>query len=137
MTEGATEIPVPPHTQRVEYQQTGYSTARIAVAGHDLTGIVSRFTLDHDPNDRSNPAPKVFLELKQSCELPEIISDASVYVRETVHEDELTATLRFLEPIDPAEFEKACLAALELGGPTTFGEAALFVLRGYAGGAEQ
>lgn len=137
MTQPQDEIPTPERAQRVEYRQTGFSTASISVAGQDVTNVVSRFTVDHNPNDRANPAPKVFLELKSSCELPELIVDASVYIRETVHEDELTATLRFLEPIDPTEFEKACLAAMEMGGPSTFGEAALFVLRGYAGGSSE
>lgn len=114
---------------RVKYEPSGMRAA-VEVGGIDMTKDISRLTIDHRVAD----APLVFLELKKGIELDPVLVDAVVHIREVVEEDPADAALRFLEPLDPQEFERACLAAMELGGPSTFGEAALFVLKGYAGG---
>lgn len=116
-------------TLGIKYEPNGV-TATLEVEGVDMTSLVRRITIDHVARE----APLVFLELKKGVELDPVIAEAVVHIREVVQEDPADATLRFLEPLDPGEFEKAILAAMELGGPQTFGEAALLVLRGYAGG---
>lgn len=116
----------------VRYTNDG-ARGTVEVAGHDISKTVSRFTFDHNTKG-DLPFPQVFLELRQGVALEPIVAEAVVFVRETVLEDPADAMLRFIEPLDPSEFEKACLAAMDMGGPSTFGEAALHVLRGYAGG---
>jgi len=110
--------------------EAGGVRAKVEVDGFDLTGGVSRLTIDH----RAGDAPLVFLELKRGAVLDPVLVDAVVHIREVVEEDPADAMLRFLEPLDPAEFETACLKVLELGGAQTFGQAAIDVLKGYADG---
>lgn len=100
-------------------------TAVVTVAGQEIQGFLRRVTIDHGPA----AFPKVFLELRSGVELDAIECKAVVSVVKEVLEDPLEAVQRFLEPLDPGEFEKACLAAMEMGGPATFGEAALYVLK--------
>lgn len=102
----------------------------LEINGVDISKEVSRISVDH----RAGDFPRVFLELKPGGTLDPVVADASVFIREVVQEDPADAMLRFIEPLDPSEFEKACLASMEMGGPATFGEAALAVLRSYARG---
>jgi|GEM_PF-3156206 len=113
----------------VRYAPNG-GKAQLEVDGKDLSEHVGRVTIDH----HGGSLAQVYLELSPKADLDEVLVEGMVHVKETVHEDPADATLRFLDPIDPAEFEKAVLSAMELGGPQTFGAAALHVLRGYAGG---
>lgn len=118
-----------PDPVSVKYEPQGVK-ARVEVEGQDLSDLVSRVSIDHAAGD----APVVYLQLKPGTDVSAIDVEAFVHVKEVVQEDPADATLRFLEPIDAGEFERACLQAMELGGPATFGEAALAVLRGYARG---
>lgn len=113
----------------VRYRPSGVR-AELEVGGRDLSGLASRVSIDHPAGE----APRVFLELKRGVDVDEVLVEGMVHVKETVHEDPADACLRFLEPIDAGELERCALAAMELGGASTFGEAALRVLRGWARG---
>ena len=115
----------------VRYAPSGIR-ATLEVGGKDVTNYVTRMTIDHS----ALALPKVYLELSPKAELDEVLTEAMVHIREVVQEDPADAMLRFIEPLDPGEFERACLELMELGGPQTFGAAALAVLRAYAGGVE-
>lgn len=113
------------------YQQgTNPTDAKLTLAGQPVENLVSRVSVDHV----AGGLPTVFLELRPGIGPGQLGGIGHIVVRETIEEDPADAMLRFLEPIDPGELEKACLAAMELGGPETFGEAALSVLRGWARG---
>lgn len=114
----------------VRYSPAGVVQAVLEVDGKDLSAVVSRVSIDH----AAGSAPSVYLELKKGVPVEDVLLKGMVHVKETVHEDPADACLRFLEPIDPGELERSAMAALELGGPTTFGEAVLAVLRGWARG---
>lgn len=113
-----------PETATVRYTLAG-ATAGVEVDGQDISKLLSRFTIDH----HAGALPHVFLELQKTVAVDEIECQAVVHVIREVPADEIAAVRRWLEPIDADEFEKAVLAAMELGGPQTFGAAALEVLR--------
>ena len=80
----------------VRYEQgAAPTTAKVEIAGHDLTKILTRISFDHS----GNQLPKVYLELKPTMKLPEVLVDAVVYLRETILEDPADAMLRFIEPL--------------------------------------
>jgi hypothetical protein len=119
-----------PEPKTVRYEPAGLTTPCVWVGDQEMTPHISRFSVDHEEGQ----LPRLYLELKPGTMPEQLGFTGYVHVRETVHEDAADAALRFLEPIDAAEFERACMQAMELGGPATFGQAALEVLRGYASG---
>lgn len=113
----------------IRYAPSG-ELGELEVDGHDLSRLVSRVSIDHAAGE----FPRVYLELKKGTPVEEVALEGVVHVKETVLQDPAEACLAFLEPIDPGELERACLAAMELGGAQSFGDAALAVLRGWARG---
>lgn len=114
-----------PNTAVVRYTPQG-ARAQIEIDGQNISNIVQRFTIDH----RGGQVPEVFLELRPDAS-DVIECEAVVHVVRTEPADELAAVADWLEPLDAEQFEIAVLAAMELGGPQTFGAAALEVLKGW------
>jgi hypothetical protein len=104
-------------------------TARIVLDGVDVSTAVRAYSITQNALER----PVVTLALTTQTDVEEFSAENAL-IRVEVPEDEASATLRFLEPLDAGEFEIAVLNSMEMGGPQTFGEAALEVLRSYARG---
>jgi hypothetical protein len=125
-----TTVEEPAKVLPVRYVQESAIQGRVEVAGHDVSAQVSRVSIDH----RAGQLPQVFLELRPGLDAGAIEVEGVVHVTREVRQDPMDAALAFLEPVDPAELERCALAAMEMGGPQTFGQAALEVLRGWARG---
>lgn len=104
-------------------------TARVVLDGEDISTAVYAYSITQAASER----PVVTLAMTSSIDVEEFVAQGAL-VRVEIPEDPAQAMLRFIEPLDPNEFEQACLAVMEPGGPQTFGEAALAVLRSYASG---
>lgn len=103
--------------------------ASIVLDGADVSAVVSGYVIEHFASD----FPIVTLRLSQAVDVETFVSEHAL-VRVEVPQDPADAMLEFIAPLDAGEFEKAVLEIMELGGPQTFGEAALAVLKGYASG---
>jgi hypothetical protein len=108
----------------------GAGRHQLLVGGQDVTRLVSRATVDV----RAGDLPQVYLELARSASVEDFEGEGIVHTVREVPEDPAAACLRFLEPIDPEELDKAVLSSMEMGGPQTYGEACLAVMRAWARG---
>jgi len=123
------QAPTATRTARVLIEP-GLLSGRVVLDGQDVSNHVARVSYDH----RAGSLPQVFLELAAQAAPASIECDAVVHVVQEVVQDQAAATLAFLEPIDPDELDRSVLAAMELGGPQTYGAAFLEVVRGWARG---
>jgi hypothetical protein len=105
-----------------------YKAPTVLVGGQMITDA-TRVTVDCE----NGKAPKVFLELEPEA-VDALELDGVVHIIREVPADPIKVTLAFLEPLDPAELDRCVLETMGLGGVTTYGEAALEVLRGWARG---
>ena len=112
----------------IRYAANG-SQAEIELDGLPIQRVVTRFSIDH----KAAEVPTVYLELDPTAIQP-IEVEALVRVLQPMPVDLLAAVREFLEPIDPDTLEQCVLAAMELGGVSTFGAGVLHVLRGWANG---
>lgn len=110
--------------------EPGFGTAKVVVAGQDVSNLVSRVSFDQ----QAGKLPEVFLELDPRARPDAIQCDAVVNVVREVKQDPAEATLLFLENVDPTELDRCILEAMELGGPNTYGEACLAVFKAWARG---
>jgi hypothetical protein len=97
--------------------------------GENLITDASRVTVDC----QAGGPPKIFLEF-EGKPVEDLQLDGVVHVVREVAADPLKIVDEFLSNIDPPELQRAVLESMELGGPETFGEAALAVLRKWARG---
>ena len=82
---------------------------------------------------KTGEAPKVFLEF-EGVEVSDLQMEGVVSVIREVPADPFEGMQLFLSEIDPAALEKATLEVQAMGGPQSFGEAAVHVLKEWAGG---
>jgi len=118
-----------PETQPVAIAWRNPYKAPTVQLGENLITDASRVTVDCQPGG----PPKVFLEFGDRA-VEDLQFDGVVHVVREVAADPLLVVDAFLENIDPSELQRAVLESMELGGPETFGEAALQVLRKWARG---
>lgn len=118
-----------PRTQAVRIAPGSPYAAPTVLLGEQIIADASRVSVDFS----AGTAPRVFLEFDGE-EVAPLDLDAVVYITKEIKQDPAEACLQFLEPIDPAELQRCTLEIMEPGGPETFGEAALEVLRRWARG---
>ena len=97
--------------------------------GENLVTDASRVTVDC----QAGGPPKIFLEF-EGKPVEDLHLEGVVHiVRETVA-DPIEVVSGFLENIDSDQLDQAVLEAMELGGPGTYGAAALEVMKRWARG---
>lgn len=116
-------------TQPVKIAWVSPYAAPTVLIGENLITDASRVTVDCE----SGGAPKIFMEF-EGKPVEDLQLDGVVYVVREVPADPIAIMVDFLSQIDPAELDRAVLAAQEMGGPQGFGETALAVLKGWASG---
>ena len=108
-----------------------YKAPSVLVGPPDSEQLItdaSRVTVDCP----AGQAPKIFLEFDQEVE--DIALEGVVYIVKEQVGDPLQILAGWLEDLSPIELERATLELQTSGGPQTFGEAVLEVLKRWARG---
>lgn len=116
-------------TQPVKIAWVSPYAAPTVLIGENLIADASRVTVDCE----SGGAPKIFLEF-EGKPVEDLQLEGVVHVVREVPADPIEIITGFLSQLDPTELERAVLESQGMGGPQSFGEAALAVLRGWASG---
>lgn len=104
--------------------------APTVLVGATLIADATRVTVDCAAGE----PPKIFLEFSEQP-VEDLQLEGVVHVVKEVAADPIAVVSAFLEDIDPAELDRAVLAAMEMSsGLETYGQAALQVLGGWARG---
>lgn len=117
------------NTQPVKIAWVSPYAAPTVLIGENLITDASRVTVDCE----SGGAPKIFLEFEGKA-VEDLQLEGVVHVVREVPADPIAIVVDFLSQLDPSELERAVLEAQEMGGPQSFGEAALLILKGWASG---
>jgi hypothetical protein len=103
--------------------------APTVLIGATLVTDASRVTVDCVAGE----PPKIFLEFAEQP-VEDLNLEGVVHVVKEVAADPLEAVGEFLDAIDPAELDRCVLAAMEMGGPQTYGAATVEAMKGWARG---
>jgi hypothetical protein len=118
-----------PETQPVTIAWRNPFKAPTVQLGENLITDAARVTVDCV----SGGPPKIFLEFVDKA-VEDLQFPGVVHVVREVAAEPIELVVGFLEDLDPAELERVSLEKMEMGGPQTFGEAALLVLKEWARG---
>jgi hypothetical protein len=116
-------------TQPVKIAWGSPYKAPTVLLGDQLITDASRVTVDCS----TGGPPKVFLEF-EGKEVEDLQFEGVVHIVRETPADPFEGMLLFLSEIDPSALEKATLEVQAMGGPQGFGEAAVQVLKEWAGG---